>query len=105
MISGSIGYKLTKSNDSHGLNDMNKMTANQAKTHFGELLLQTQREPVQITKNGKPAAVVLSAEDYASNEELKLQLLQLRAAQAEKDVASGLTTDGDAFLSDLSQQD
>ena len=63
MISGSIGCKLTKSNDSHGLNDMNKMTANQAKTHFGELLLQTQREPVQITKNGKPAGMI-SQETY-----------------------------------------
>ena len=29
--------------------------------------------PVQIYKNGKPAAVIVYAEDYASTEELKLQ--------------------------------
>ncbi|MCP5170327.1 MAG: type II toxin-antitoxin system Phd/YefM family antitoxin [Hahellaceae bacterium] len=43
---------------------MDILTANDAKTHFGEMLLKAQRAPVQINKNGKPVAVVMSAEEY-----------------------------------------
>lgn len=35
-------------------------TANQAKTQFGEMMAKAQREPVSITKNGKPSVVVMS---------------------------------------------
>ncbi|VAW46996.1 hypothetical protein MNBD_GAMMA02-131 [hydrothermal vent metagenome] len=59
---------------------MEKLTANEAKTHFGQLLMKAQSEPVQIDKNGKPAVIVLSAKDY---QELKLQAL--RSALTEGD--------------------
>ena len=80
---------------------MDALSANEAKTHFGDLLIKAQRAPVQINKNGKPVAVVISAEDYESMEALKIRLLQARARQAEADIAEGNLVDGDAFFDDI----
>ena len=80
---------------------MHALSANEAKTHFGDMLLRAQRAPVQINKNGKPVAVVISAEEYESIETLKLRLLQSRAAQANVDIAAGNLVDGEAFFSEL----
>jgi len=80
---------------------MNTLTANEAKTHFGELLLNAQRAPIQISKNGKPVAVVISADEYESMEALKLRLLQARATQAITDISMGKLVDGDAFFDEL----
>lgn len=41
---------------------MNTLSANEAKIHFGDLLLKAQQAPIQINKNGKPVAVVISAD-------------------------------------------
>lgn len=65
---------------------MQKLTANQAKTHFGQLLMKAQSEPVQIDKNGKPAVVVMSTKDY---QDLKVQAL--RSALAEGDESPDAT--------------
>jgi len=80
---------------------MNVKTANEAKTKFGEILLMSQREPVQISKHGKPVAVLVSAEDFVSTDELKLQLLQLRAERAREQIAAGDTVDGGEFFDQL----
>jgi prevent-host-death family protein len=40
------------------------MTANEAKTRFGELLDQAQREPVRVMRHNRLAGVVVSARDY-----------------------------------------
>ena len=80
---------------------MHALSANEAKTHFGDMLLKAQRSPVQISKNGKPVAVVISADEYKNIEALKLQMLQLRAAQAKADIAEGKLADGDTFFDEL----
>ena len=80
---------------------MKSLSANEAKTHFGDMLLKAQRSPLQINKNGKPVAVILSMEEYESIEALKLRLLQVRAAQAKADIASGNLVDGEAFFDEL----
>lgn len=80
---------------------MDALSANEAKTHFGDMLLKAQRAPVQINKNGKPVAVVISAEEYQSIEALKLHYLQSRAAQAEADIDAGKLTDGESFFNEL----
>jgi prevent-host-death family protein len=80
---------------------MDALSANEAKTHFGELLIKAQRAPIQINKNGKPVAVVISAEDYESMEALKLCLVQARARQAEADIEAGNLVDGEAFFDDM----
>ena len=80
---------------------MDALSANEAKTHFGDLLLKAQRAPVQINKNGKPVAVVISAEDYESMESLKLRLLQARAQQAHADIEAGNLVDGETFFDEM----
>ncbi len=82
---------------------MNLMTANEAKAHFGEVLLKAQREPVHISKHGKPVAVLVAAEDFVSSEVLKLELLQLRAERAKEQIAAGETVDGEEFFDRLLQ--
>ncbi|ARB46083.1 MULTISPECIES: type II toxin-antitoxin system Phd/YefM family antitoxin [Alloalcanivorax] len=80
---------------------MDTLSANEAKTHFGDMLLRAQRAPVQISKNGKPVAVVISVDEYEGLEVAKLQLLQARAAQAKADITAGNLVDGDAFFDEL----
>lgn len=80
---------------------MDALSANEAKTQFGDMLLKAQRAPVQINKNGKPVAVVISMDEYESTEALKLQLLQARAARAKVDIDAGNTIDGESFFDDL----
>lgn len=93
---------MNESNDSveKGMR-MHILTANEAKTQFGDLLLKAQREPVQISRNGKPVAVVVSAEDYEQIEAMKLQLLQMKVQRSQHDIATNNTVDGDAFFSEL----
>lgn len=80
---------------------MDSLSANEAKTQFGDMLLKAQRAPVQINKNGKPVAVVISMDEYETIEALKLRLLQSRATQAKADIEADHTTDGESFFNDL----
>ena len=80
---------------------MESLTANEAKTQFGDMLLKAQKSPIQINKNGKPVAVVVSMDDYMSIEALKLRLLQARVIQAKSDIASQVTVDGESFFDEL----
>lgn len=82
---------------------MHLLTANEAKARFGEVLVRAQREPVHISKNGNPVAVLVAAEDYVSSEELKLELLKLRAERAREQIAAGETVDGGEFFDQLLQ--
>lgn len=40
------------------------MTANEAKTHFGQLLDKAQRQPVQVTRHDRVVGVMIGADDY-----------------------------------------
>lgn len=80
---------------------MDALTANEAKTQFGDMLLKAQRAPVQINKNGKPVAVVISMDEYEGIEALKVRLLQSRALQAKSDIEAGNTVDGETFFDAL----
>ena len=40
------------------------MTANEAKTRFGEFLDQAQREPVRVMRHDRVVGVLVSAQDY-----------------------------------------
>ncbi|GAB3025294.1 type II toxin-antitoxin system Phd/YefM family antitoxin [Bowmanella dokdonensis] len=80
---------------------MDILSANEAKTHFGDMLLKAQRAPIQINKNGKPVAGVVSAEEYESIEAVKLRLLQSRAVQADADIAAGNLVDGESFFNEV----
>lgn len=80
---------------------MESLSANEAKVHFGDLLLKVQREPIQINRNGKAVAVVLSVDDYLNLESLKIQNLKTRVEQAKKDMAAGRIIEGNVFFDDL----
>ncbi len=56
------------------------VTATEAKTHFGRLLESSQHAPVVVERQGKPVAVVMSAEQY--------DLLTGRTAPAWRDMAA-----------------
>lgn len=83
---------------------MHTLTANEAKTQFGDMLLKVQREPVQISRNGKPVAVVVSVEDYQQLEAMKFQLLQAKIQRARNQSDKGQTVDGDEFFDALMEQ-
>jgi Phd_YefM. len=65
------------------------------------MLLKAQREPVQISRNGKPVAVVISAEEFEAIEAMKQQFVQDKIARAREDIANGRLTDGDTFFNQL----
>jgi len=63
-----------------------------AKNRFGQLLEAAQREPVTVTKQGRPTAVMMSVEDYrrirgAARDRLFDTIRQMQAEAA----AAGLT--------------
>ena len=80
---------------------MEALNANEAKTQFGNMLLKAQKGPVQINKNGKPVAVVVSMDEYKNIESLKLRLLQSKVIQAKEDIAKQNTIDGESFFEEL----
>lgn len=80
---------------------MKAVTANEAKTQFGDMLLNVQRAPVQINKNGKPVAVMVSMDDYEMMENMKIQMLKERVQRAKKEIAAGKTIDGDSLFDEL----
>ncbi|ROR22241.1 prevent-host-death family protein [Vibrio crassostreae] len=82
---------------------MQSLTANTAKTKFGDLLMKVQREPIQINKNGSPVAVMMSCEEYEQLEPLKLMFVKSRFEQAEADALSGNLVDGNDFMNALDQ--
>lgn len=60
---------------------MEIVTASNAKREFGEILLNVQKSPISVTRNGKPIAVVLSDSEY---KELKLQALRSALIEGEE---------------------
>lgn len=80
---------------------MQSLTANTPKTKFGDLLMKVQREPVQISKNGSPVAVMISCEEYEEFEALKMVMVKSRLEQAERDIADGKLIDGETFMNEL----
>ena len=53
------------------------MTSLEAQNQFGNLIDSSQREPVTITRRGRPVAVVVSYQDYQSD----AQVLPFQAAK------------------------
>lgn len=71
---------------------MYSLSANEAKTKFGAMLMKAQSEPVGIIKNGNPVAVVVSLEEYDKIEQLKMELVKSRFENIdESDLVDGKT--------------
>ena len=80
---------------------METLTSNQAKTQFGDLLLKVQRAPVEISRNGKPVAVMISADDYSAMEPLKMELLRQSLRRGLTDLEAGKIQDGDSVFDSM----
>jgi prevent-host-death family protein len=80
---------------------METLTSNQAKTQFGDLLLKVQRAPVEISRNGKPVAVMISADDYSAMEPLKMELLRQSLKRGLADLEAGKIQDGDSVFESM----
>jgi len=81
--------------------DMPHLTVTEAKTHLLEIIRKTDKtmQHFIISKNGKPAAVIMSVDEYAGWLETleilsnKTSLSDIRAAQKELAAGKGLTFD------------
>jgi prevent-host-death family protein len=81
----------------HG--DMRKISSIDAKNRFGQLLAAAQRAPVTVTRKGRPAAVVMSVEDYERMREAAWERLCETMETARKEaLGRGLT---DELLDEL----
>lgn len=63
---------------------MKTATATEVKTRFGEYMDIARREPIMIEKSGRPAVVMLSAEEYRLFQALEDRYWGERAKKAEK---------------------
>jgi antitoxin Phd len=63
-----------------------------AKNRFSEVVEAARRQPQTVTKHGKPAVVVLAAEEYA-----RLRELQRLEAPSFAELLLAMPTDGDEF--------
>lgn len=82
---------------------MEHISATEAKREFGEVLLKAQQSPVGIDKNGKPVAVMLSADAYAEMTALNRRYLEWAITQGLDDVKSGRTAGEAETLARLRQ--
>ena len=82
---------------------MERISATEAKREFGEILLKAQQGPVGIDKNGKPAAVMLSADAYNEMAALNRQFLELAIEEGMADVQAGRVSTGQQTMNRLRQ--
>ncbi len=80
---------------------MQSIPANEAKTHFGDILIKAQHSPIEISRNGKAIVVILSMYEYQHFEDLKMQNLSSRVQQAKDELAAGRLIDGENFFDEL----
>jgi prevent-host-death family protein len=80
------------------------MTANEAKTRFGEFLDQAQREPVRVMRHDRVVGVMVSSQDYEAMRAFYADRLQHTLDEATTAAArAGLTTETlEALLADES---
>lgn len=77
---------------------METVPAADAKTNFGALLDKAQREPVTISKNGRPVAVVMSVAAFEEQQRIKLEFLRREVGKGLDDLKRGKVVSAeDAF--------
>lgn len=84
-----------------GNSTMESINAREAKNGFGDVLLKAQSAPVGINKNGKPVAVVISADHYSKIEALREELLNRELQKGLAAIAEGRVRDGENVVHEL----
>ena len=78
---------------------MKIITALEAKNRFGEVMEAAQRQPIGITRNGRPSVVMISAESYARRQRVARERLRQAMQRAgEYAAAHGMTEDALATM-------
>ncbi|TVQ38924.1 MAG: type II toxin-antitoxin system Phd/YefM family antitoxin [Wenzhouxiangella sp.] len=73
---------------------MKTFTALEAKNRFGQVIDAAQREPVTVTRQGRPSVVILSAEEYQRRQDRAWRnLLGVMEEAGRYAAAQGLTED------------
>lgn len=83
---------------------METVNASDAKREFGEVLLKAQKGPVRINKNGKPVAVMVSAETFDELQAVQRAALQQAIDDGMADIKAGNIVAGDEVFSRLRKQ-
>ena len=83
---------------------METLNASDAKREFGEVLLKAQKGPVRINRNGKPVAVMVSAETFDELQAVQRAALQQAIDEGIADIKAGKVVDGDEVFSQLRKQ-
>ncbi len=83
---------------------MKSVTALEAKNRFGEVLEAAQRQPISITRNGRPLVVMISAGSYARRQRVARERLQRAMQRAGEHAAAQGMNEGvlDQLLADES---
>ena len=68
--------------------------ATEAKTNFGALLEMVQREPLAISKKGRPVAVLMSMDEFEAHQRLKLEQLRREVQAGLADLEAGRVVSG-----------
>ena len=68
--------------------------ASVAKTNFGALLEKVQREPLMISKNGRPVAVLMSMDEFDAHQRRKLEQLRREVKAGLADLEAGRVFSG-----------
>ena len=68
--------------------------AAQAKTNFGALLEKVQREPLMISKKGRPVAVLMSMDEFEAHQRLKLNQLRQEVQAGLAELEAGKVVSG-----------
>lgn len=81
---------------------MQTINANEAKTHFGRLLDEVQREPVRVARHNRVVGVMVSAQDYEAMRRFYADRLRHTLERTAQEAAdNGLTeAELDQMLSD-----
>ncbi len=70
------------------------ISASEAKTNFGQLLERVQREPLTISKKGRPVAVLMSIDEFETHQRLKLEQLRRAVRAGLRELNAGKVVDG-----------
>lgn len=84
---------------------MDTIAAAEAKTNFGALLDKAQRGPVTISKNGRPVAVLMSAEAFEEHQQAKLRVLRAEVEKGLEDMRAGRVKKLEEVFAELDAQD
>ena len=83
---------------------METLSASDARREFGEVLLKAQKGPVGINRNGKPVAVMVSAETFDELQAVQRAALQQAIDDGMTDIKAGNMVEGDEVFSRLRKQ-